>query len=273
MRTILISRFFGAVCDYPLLRIILILLSLLGLAMFAMPLAVRILNVGNGFGLAVSLILLLCVIFRTPLKQFADRCTESRIGRIGCGTAAVIVILGLLYCAAVSIAMLYHANKKPPSQPKAMIVLGCKVRGTVPSLMLSRRIQAAYQAMQQYPELTVIASGGQGSDEEISEAQCIYDTLISLGADADRIVMENRSTTTSENMRFSREILSSLGISPDSVILVASDGYHELRAQMLAGYEGITNCYPVSAPTSWYLMPTYTVREWFGVAHAFVFHA
>lgn len=273
MSRILISKFIHAVCDLTVLRFLLLTISLIGVFIFALPISVHITNIGNLFGLCVSAVLLLLCIFCKPFCRLTDSCAEKSGGRIFLVITEIILIAGILYCFAVSMIMLYAAHKKPENPPKAMIVLGCKVRGTSPSMMLYRRVQAAYDAMKQYPDLLVIASGGQGDDEGISEAQCIYDTLVSMGADESRILKEERSTTTSENMQFSKQILAEQGIAADSLILIASDGYHELRAQMLAGYEGIPNSYPVSAPTSWYLLPTYIVREWFGVAHAFVFHS
>lgn len=270
---ILITKFFAALCHSSCLRLILAAFCLAGIVLFALPFSVRIINLGNVFGLAVCMFLLSCVIFRTKLLAFSESVVSHRGGRITFAAIEIVILLGILYCAVITALMLHAANKKPETSPKAMIVLGCKVRGTNPSMMLYRRIQAAYDAMKEYPDIKVIVSGGQGSDEEISEAQCMYDTLCSLGADESRIILEDRSETTSENMKFSKAILEKEQISPNSVILIVSDSYHEMRAQMLAGYEGITNCYPVSASTSFYLVPTYYVREWFGIAHAFVFHS
>jgi uncharacterized SAM-binding protein YcdF (DUF218 family) len=269
----LFCKLFSALDHSACFRMIMLAVSVLGLVFFALPLSAHILNVGNEFGLAFSGCLMICVLFHKKLNTLTETIISHKAGRITLGIFSAFLLLCILLCMILSAMMLHAAHKKPDTAPKAMIVLGCKVRGTVPSLMLSRRIQAAYQAMQTYPEMIVIASGGQGSDEDISEAQCICDSLVQMGADKERILMENRSTTTAENMEFSKDILEKKGIAPDSVILIASDGYHELRAQMLAGYQGVTNCYPASAATSWFLLPTYFVREWFGIAHAFVFHS
>lgn len=165
--------------------------------------------------------------------------------------------------------MIHAANKKPPEPPKAIIVLGCKVRGTVPSLMLFRRIQAAYDALQEYPDAIAIVSGGKGENENISEAECMENELVRMGISKERIIQENQSTSTSENLRFSKPILEEKGI--DKNVLIVTDGYHELRAQYLAKIEQLPECYGASAYTSFYLLPTYWVREWFGLAHAFVF--
>ena len=93
--------------------------------------------------------------------------------------------------------------------------------------------------------------------------------LVRMGIAEERILMEDRSVSTSENLRFSKEILEKQGITGS--LLIATDGYHEMRAQYLAKREQLPDCYAVREYTSWNLLPTYWVREWFGLAHAFVF--
>ena len=250
-------------------RMILLALGLLGLTFFLAPLMFRIFTVGNAFGAAVSTVLLAFALFSDPLARFFDAAGERTAGRICLSVLAGIIAAGLLYCLTMTVLMLHAAYKKPQQTPQAMIVLGCKVNGTDPSLMLWQRIQAAYNAMQEYPEMIAVVSGGKGSNEEISEAQCMENELRRLGIPPERIVQENRSTSTSENLRFSREILDARGIT--GTVLIATDAYHEMRAQVLAKKEGLPDCAAVSAKTSWYLVPTYWTREWFGLAHAFVF--
>lgn len=255
--------------DSTVLRIILLAVSAAGIVLFLMPFAVRIVNIGNLFGLAVSVLLFCFVVFNKPVSAFLDSVRAHTAGRIVLSVIFCTVLFGMLYCLIVSGMMLHAAHKKPKQPPQAVIVLGCKVRGTVPSLMLSRRIQAAYQVLAADPSLTAVVSGGKGSDEDISEAACMKRELTARGIDESRIIMEDQSTTTSENLRFSQKLLREHGI--DGGLLIATDGYHELRAQYLAGLEGLPECGAVSAYTSWYLLPTYVVREWFGYAHAVVF--
>lgn len=255
--------------DNHILRLILMGISVLGILLFLAPMLFRIVNIGNLFGLACSLILLGFTVFNRQISGFLDTLNGYKAGKIALRITAVILLLGVLYCLVLSCCMIYHAHKKPKEQPKAMIVLGCKVRGTVPSLMLSRRIKAAYEVLQENPDMIVLVSGGKGSDEEITEAQCMYNELTRLGIAPERIIMEDQSKSTSENLRFCRKILDAQGI--HGPLYLATDSYHEMRAQILAGIENLPPCYPVTPYTSWYLLPTYWVREWFGIAHAIVF--
>ena len=255
--------------DHNILRLILILIGLAGIILFFLPMLVHITNIGNVFGLAVSIVILAFAIWNRQISGFLDKINSTTIGGILLKVLGVFIVCGVLYCLIISCFMIHAAHKKPDDTPQAVIVLGCKVRGTVPSLMLSRRIAAAKNVLEQNPEMIAVVSGGKGDQEDISEAACMRNELVRMGIAEERILMEDRSVSTSENLRFSKEILEKQGITGS--LLIATDGYHEMRAQYLAKREQLPDCYAVRAYTSWYLLPTYWVREWFGLAHAFVF--
>ena len=254
---------------HRVLTVLLLLLAAAGIVLFTVPFFAHIRNIGNLFGLACSVLLLAGVLFRRQLGGLISRISENRAGKGILRFFGVLILLGLLYCLVISCVMIHAAHKKPQHKPQAVIVLGCKVRGTVPSRMLSRRIGAAYEKLTADPSLTAVVSGGKGDNEDISEAQCMYNELTKRGISPDRIIMEDQSASTSENLRFSKKLLDENSMS--GPLYIATDGYHELRAQVLAKKEGLPECAPASAYTSWYLLPTYWVREWFGLAHAFVF--
>lgn len=250
-------------------RSVLIILSFLGMLIFLLPMNVRIVNIGNLFGLSVCFCLFVFSALNHPISVRLARIHERKAGRICLSVIGIILLLGVLYCLILSCLMYHAAHKKPKGQPQAIILLGCKVRGTEPSLMLYRRIQAGYRAALKYPDALLIVSGGKGKDEEISEAECMAKELISMGIPQERIIMEDRSVSTSENMRFSKQILNERGI--NGAVVLVTDGFHALRSQMLAKKEGIENCSTEPAETPNYLLPTYWVREWFGVAHTIAF--
>ena len=93
--------------------------------------------------------------------------------------------------------------------------------------------------------------------------------LIKKGIAESRILTEDQSTSTSENLRFSKKILEEHGITGN--VMIATDGYHEMRAQYLAKRETLPHCDPAPAHTTLLMFPTYWVREWFGLTHAFIF--
>ena len=136
-----------------------------------------------------------------------------------------------------------------------LIVLGCQVRGTVPSRMLRQRIDAAADYLRTYPDAIAIVSGGMGPGEDITEAQCMYDCLIAAGIEPERILMEDRATSTSENLRFSLELMES-----DSVAIVSNE-FHLYRAGQMARQLGLS---PALIPASTeypILLASYTLRE------------
>ena len=88
-----------------------------------------------------------------------------------------------------------------------MIVLGCGVNGDRPSLMLTERLDAAYDYLNTHEEVVCILSGGQGKGENISEAECMYRSLTEKGIARDRLYKEDRSTSTRENLLYSKKII------------------------------------------------------------------
>ena len=145
-----------------------------------------------------------------------------------------------------------------------MIVLGCQVRGTEPSLTLQRRVDAAADYLRAHPQARCVASGGQSDDEEISEAECIRAALIAAGIDPASIEPEDQSTSTEEHLRFSAERIRAAGLSTN--VVIASDNFHQLRAALWAKHCGLTP-YAAGCRTAWFLAPGYWAREIAGVAY------
>lgn len=109
------------------------------------------------------------------------------------------------------------------------IILGAKVNGENPSLSLRYRLESAVDYATQYPHVQLVLSGGQGKDEGISEAEAMYRYLQEHGIAKERLVMEDQSTSTNENLQFSQNILPEV----EGVTIISSD-YHLARARFLA---------------------------------------
>lgn len=171
--------------------------------------------------------------------------------------------------AGLSAVMAYAAWFSPPDgAPATVIVLGCQAKNGRPSLMLSRRIDAAAAYLLKHPGTPVIATGGLDSPSEtLTEAQVIRQELIARGISSERIYTDNHSTDTRENLKFAAQILRDNAL-PESV-LIATDSFHLLRGHLYARKNALS---PASLPckTSWGLLPSYWVREWFGLVKAFV---
>lgn len=148
-----------------------------------------------------------------------------------------------------------------------VIVLGAKVNGTYPSLSLKARLDTAVEYLMKYPDSRVIVSGGKGPDEGISEAECMYNYLVSRQIEPERIIMENQSTNTKENLEFSGEYLD---MKKDSVVLITSD-FHVFRSVRIAKKMGYSMVSGQAAPSLWYLIPTNYAREFLAVVKDFLF--
>ena len=148
-----------------------------------------------------------------------------------------------------------------PAGLDAIIVLGAKVNGREPSGALRNRIQVAEEYLKVNPNAVAVLSGGQGADEEISEAQCMYENLVDGGIDPARLIMEDKSTDTSENLIFSRELL------PEGASVgLVTNNFHIFRSLHLAKGLGM-EVSGVPVATSWISIPHYFMREFVGVVY------
>jgi len=232
--------------------------------LFAAPVATGIINLGNGAGMAVSAAMALIFLFWGRFTGAVERCWEKPLGKIVLSLVGLVAAVSIILAVVISIFMIRESTDLPKNENTTVVVLGCKVKNGGPSLMLGRRLDAAYGYLSEHESVCAVVSGGQGSDESISEAQCMKDYLVARGIAPERIFMEDKSVNTEENLRFSKKVINENGL-PEKITLV-TDNFHQLRAEMIAESQGIEAC-NISGKTSWYLLPTYWVREWFGVVY------
>lgn len=142
-----------------------------------------------------------------------------------------------------------------------LIVLGCQVNGTEPSLMLRERLDAAVEYLNAYPDAECIVTGGKGDRENISEAQCMYNYLTAAGIDPGRIIMEDRATSTIENLRNSLALMDG---TPENIAVLSSE-FHLFRAGKMASDLGMEVSL-IPADTAYFpLLANYFLREIFAV--------
>lgn len=148
-----------------------------------------------------------------------------------------------------------------------IVVLGAKVNGTEPSRTLAERIGAAATYLQNHPDSVAVVSGGQGADEGISEAQCMYNELVQCGITPDRIWMEDKATSTYENITFSLDVIEEkTGDRPSEIGLLSSE-FHLYRGSLLARECGVNACgIPAKTENPVYFL-NYFLREIAGVWH------
>ena len=251
----------GTIMDF--LRWSLFIISVLGFGVFLAPVFTGIFNIGNAVGMAFFAACAVLLLKWQAFTAFLREHTAARvIFSVLTAFAAVLFILALI----ISVFMIKAANNKPEN-PSVLVVLGCRVKGEAPSLMLEKRINAAYGYLAENPDTVAVLSGGQGSDELISEAECMYRELVKKGISPERLILEDKSVNTRENIRNSFRIIEEKGIAGE--ITVVTNEFHQYRAKLIARKEG-KEVTAVTADTMIFLLPTYWVRDCLGCTYEIV---
>ena len=146
----------------------------------------------------------------------------------------IILCIGLLVFALTEAVIIHASFGNPKESCEYIVVLGAKVRQDGPSVSLMDRIRGAHAYLEANPEVIAIVSGGQGPDEPMTEAACMREQLINLGIDPDRIWLEEKATSTWENLKFSLDLIEeNTGTRPLKLGVVSSE-YHLFRASLFA---------------------------------------
>lgn len=224
-------------------------------------------NVGGFTGLILSILALAYALFANRFHRFIKETWQAggrgRRTILGVGIVAACLVLTVLV---ETVFMCIYAHRDAPKseQPPVLIVLGCQVNPDGPSLLLRERINTAYDYLTAHSDAVCIASGGQGTDEVMPEAQCIYQELVAMGIDPRRIYVEDRSTTTRENLAFCKEIMARENLGNTAVLVTNS--WHELRAQLIAQDLGL-EVGAEGADTPLWLLPAFYIRELYGILY------
>ena len=152
-----------------------------------------------------------------------------------------------------------------------VVVLGSGLVGgsKVPPLLASRldkalAVHTKLSACGRRP--TLLASGGQGPDEEVPESHAMADYLQERGIPASLLVREDRSTTTAENLRFSKAIMEEA--TPGYRCVIVTNNYHVFRAALIARRAKVRG-QVVGSPTASYFLPSATIREFVALLLAY----
>ncbi len=242
-------------------------LSGLMIVWFTIPIIFSgIVNIGNITGIVLFLSAFLITFNAEKASVILKRVRSKKVGKFF--TVFVCIVLSaILLLAAFETVLMVSAAAKDPEPSATVVVLGCRVYGERPSRMMVARLKAAQKYLEENPESSCILSGGQGADEDISEAECMYRYLVNNGISPERLYKEDQSTSTRENLLFSKEIIEREGLNEN--IAIATNEFHEYRAQKIAENLGIESG-AVSGVTEVWVVPTYYVRELYGILYEWV---
>jgi uncharacterized SAM-binding protein YcdF (DUF218 family) len=177
------------------------------------------------------------------------------------------LIIATLYC------NIKAANHIPEFDKDYIIILGCKIKedGTLTPILKARVDRAIEFAKMQKEktgkDIIFVPSGGKGNDEVMPEAEAMQKYLIEQGISKKNILVENKSTNTIENMKFSNSIIidnndikNKKDKAQNTKISFATTNYHVFRSGIIANecgldYEGM------GSPTKWYFYTNALIRE------------
>lgn len=151
----------------------------------------------------------------------------------------VCLCIGLLVVGITEAIIIKASFGDPDKTCEYMVVLGAKVRADGPSVSLQNRIDKAYEYLTEHPDVIAVLSGGQGPDEHMTEARCMFDELVAMGIDADRLWMEDKATSTWENFQFSLELIEEKTGQRPTKLGVLSSEYHMFRSSLFADAFGV----------------------------------
>jgi len=179
-----------------------------------------------------------------------------------------------LFCIAFALVCVYIINYPQYDiydYPNLVIVLGAKTIRYEPAAVLARRLDKAIETLKAHPGALCIVAGGQGPDAIITEAAAMRQYLINHNIAEERIIKENRSSDTFQNLLFSREIIEQDNINDGHIIILTSE-FHIPRAMMLARrIFGDAYLYAVKADTPFALFSAGMTREFFAFVKSFIF--
>ena len=213
-------------------------------------------------GIAIIGFYIVCVIyFFTADKLFVYPALSSYVFITFVVLTFSYFTFGFAFIGLFLYSILYHFLPKRKNFDFIIIHGAGLMNGTEVTPLLRGRIETALKAYYRStnPELKLIASGGQGSDEKISEARAIANYLEKQGIPSDRIILEDKSTTTYENLIFSKQIAEGLIENPK--YLFVTNDYHVFRTSYYAKKIGMKGN-GVGSKTARYYFPTAFIREY-----------
>jgi len=174
---------------------------------------------------------------------------------------AVLISCGVLVLVIGNVYILTEFHDRGERNLDTIVVLGAQVRKTGPSRVLRSRLDTAAAYLKENPDTLCIVSGGQGPNEPCTEAEAMKKYLAGKGIPADRIIEENKSESTLENLEYSSRYLNR---EKDSIGIVTNN-FHVFRSLRLAKKDGYRNVCGIAAPSNPLYLPNNMLRECLGI--------
>ena len=181
--------------------------------------------------------------------------------RISCKVIFCVVAASFLIVEGIILSNM--RGKASVNEAEYLVILGCQVNGSLASLPLLRRGYNAVNYMKRHENLKTVITGGQGPRENITEAEAMRRLLAENGIGEERILIEDKSRSTIENLKFANELYSLL----DKNIVIVTSDYHMFRSLSIAKKLGYQNVAGLAATSQLSVLPAYLLREYAAVMY------
>ncbi len=238
----------------------------LGLAFVLLAAAIYLFAPPMGFLAVLSVVCAAACFVYYALRTAVENgfCVRLATALIWVMRAAFFAML-IAFIVVESLVLSAEQSDSEAAEADFLIVLGCGVNGDQPSLMLWSRIDAAERFLTAHPNAKAVLSGGQGPGEDITEAEAMRRALVSAGIDENRLILEEKSEDTIQNIANSLDL-----IGRDSgKIAILSNDFHLYRAKLIAAHEGVDAAAVCAATPRIDLALTYHIREFFSLTKVF----
>lgn len=180
----------------------------------------------------------------------------KKVPRLVKGICIAVVAVGFTAFFIVEGCIISQMHEKGKAGLDYIIVLGAQVRESGPSAALKYRLDEAVEYLEDNPKTICIVSGGQGANEPYSEAEGMEQYLKKQGIDASRILLEDKSLNTEQNMEYSKAL-----IKDGASVGIITNDFHLFRAKQIARKYGLDNVCGIAAKSTPVYLPNNMLRE------------
>lgn len=224
----------------------------------------------NALGIAISIVMLLGFVVDYWLGSLFSTTTEFGTQMVSAFTGIYSSIYAFMECFLIGSILcgLLAAKHEPTYDMDYLIILGCQVKkdgGLYPLIQgrVDRAIEFYHKQLEKTGKKAVfVPSGGQGSDETISEAAAMKRYLLEQGIPEEQILAEDQSKNTVENMRFSYNIIQER--TPDAKVAFSTTNFHVFRSGIISRQNQL-EFDGMGSKTKWYFWPNAFIREVIGM--------
>jgi len=213
----------------------------------------------NIFAGTIALLFIIAVIKSEKLLTIARKFPKW----IRISFKVILCVFAASFLIVEGIILSHMRGKASVNGTEYLVILGCQVNGSLASLPLLRRGYNAVNYLKRHENVKAVITGGQGPREDITEAEAMRRLLAENDIGGERILLEDKSKSTIENLKFADELYD---LHDKNIVIVTSD-YHMFRSLSIAKKLGYKNVAGLAARSQLSVLPAYLLREYAAVMY------